>query len=170
MGRELRRAAGRANVAFQPRMQRHTKTRWKCRKIGRAPPSSGGSLAPGPMSTRRESFLQRVRAVAFLTLASGFLSFGTAGAAEEIQHLSITLPGGMPGLPVMGPIQQVSNGISVTWFGPAGYYQLLEKASVTATNWRPVGGLRLTNQAILNSNHASSFFQVLGPNASYGGS
>ncbi|HXJ61129.1 MAG TPA: multiheme c-type cytochrome [Verrucomicrobiae bacterium] len=114
--------------------------------------------------------LRAVRAVAFLTLTTGFLGVGTAGTAEEIQHLSITQPGGMPGLPVMGPIQQVSNGVSVTWFGPAGYYQLLEKTSMTTSTWRAVGGLRLTNQAILSSNHASSFFQVLGPTSSYAGS
>src|SRR5262249_56491755 len=107
-----------------------------------------------------------ILAVASLTMAAGFLGCGPAGAAEEIQHLSITVPGGMPGMPVMGPIQQISNGVSVTWFGPAGYYQLLEKTNMKAS-WRPVGGLRLTNQALLSSSHASSFFSVSGPTASY---
>ena len=77
---------------------------------------------------------RRVRAVTVLTVAAGFHGFGSLGTAEEIQHLSITVPGGMPGLPLMGPIQQVSNGVSVTWFGPAGYYQLFEKPSITATS------------------------------------
>jgi hypothetical protein len=108
--------------------------------------------------------------VRVVTVATGFLGSGLASVAEEIQHLSITVPGGMPGLPVMGPIQQVSNGVSVTWFGPAGYYQLFEKASVTASTWSAVGGLRLTNQAILNSSHAGSFFNVSGPTAKYAGS
>src|SRR6185369_16525588 len=88
-----------------------------------------------------------IRAGALLLAAMGFLGFGLAGMAEEIQHLSITQPGGMPGLFVMGPIQQISNRVSVTWFGPAGYYQLFEKPSLTASSWSPVGGLRLTNQA-----------------------
>jgi hypothetical protein len=112
----------------------------------------------------------KIRAVALLLVTTGFSGFGLAGTAEEIQHLSITLPGGMPGLPVMGPIQQVSNGVSVTWFGPAGYYQLLEKTNVTDSTWRPVGGLRLTNQAFLSSSHAGSFFSVSGPTARYAGS
>jgi hypothetical protein len=102
-------------------------------------------------------------------VVTSFFGFALAGATEEIQHLSITLPGGMPGLPVMGPIQQISNGVSVTWFGPAGYYQLFEKTNVTDTTWRAVGGLRLTNQAILSSSHAGSFFSVTGPTASYAG-
>ena len=115
------------------------------------------------------SFLRAVRTVTFLTVAAGFGGFGPGCMAEEIQHLSITLPGGMPGLPLMGPIQQVSNGVSVTWFGPAGYYQLFEKPSISATNWSPVGGLRLTNQAILSMSHTGSFFSVSGPAARYAG-
>ena len=99
--------------------------------------------------------LRRVRAVTVLTVAAGFHVFGSLGTAEEVQHLSITVPGGMPGLPVMGPIQQVSNGVSVTWFGPAGYYQLFEKTNMTDSTWRAVGGLRLTNQAILGSSQLS---------------
>jgi len=108
--------------------------------------------------------------VAFLMVAVGWLGFGTVGTAEEMQHLSITQPGGMPGMPVMGPIQQVSNGVSVTWFGPAGYYQLFEQVSMTDATWRTVGGLRLTNQAILSASHTGSFFRVSGPNARYAGS
>jgi len=123
------------------------------------------------MKLKRVTLLaRRVRAVTVLAVAAGFHGFGSLGTAEEIQHLSITVQGGMPGLPVMGPIQQVSNGVSVTWFGPAGYYQLFEKASITATNWSPVGGLRLTNQAILGSIHTGSFFSVLGPTSRYAGS
>jgi hypothetical protein len=113
---------------------------------------------------------QAVRIVTSLVAAAGILGFGPGSKAEEVQHLSITVPGGMPGLPLMGPIQQVSNGVSVTWFGPAGYYQLLEKPSMTATNWSPVGGLRLTNHAVLSLSHTGSFFSVLGPTARYAGS
>ena len=112
----------------------------------------------------------KFQAVTVLAMAIGIAGLSPAGAAEEIQHLSITLPGGMPGLPMMGPIQQISNGVSVTWFGPAGYYQLYEKTNMTVSTWRAVGGLRLTNQAILSSNHAGSFFRVSGPSASYAGS
>ena len=110
-----------------------------------------------------------VRIATLFTLAAGFFVFIFRGAAEEIQYLNITLPGGMPGTPTMGLIQQVSNGVSVTWFGPAGYYRLFEKTNMNAS-WLAVGGLRLTNQAILSSNHANSFFSVAGPDARYAGS
>src|SRR5262249_3687766 len=121
-------------------------------------------------SMRRLNKSCKFQAVAVFAMAIGIADLSPAGVAEEIQHLSITLPGGMPGQPVMGPIQQISNGVSVTWFGPAGYYQLYEKTNMTASTWRAVGGLRLTNQAILSSSHAGSFFRVSGPSASYAGS
>jgi hypothetical protein len=120
---------------------------------------------------KRAAFISfSIQGVTFLTLTTSFLAGWPGGMAEEIQHLSITQPGGLPGLPVMGPIQQVSNGVSVTWFGPAGYYQLYEKTNVTASTWRTVGGFRLTNQAILSANHAASMFRILGPAPSYAGS
>ncbi len=118
---------------------------------------------------RTKSVPRLVQSVIVLAAALLSLASGPATVADEMQHLSIRLPGGMPGLPTMGPIQAVSNGISVTWFGPAGYYQLLEKTNIGGV-WRKLGGLRLTNQAILSSNHAGSFFSVSGPNAKYAGS
>jgi hypothetical protein len=119
---------------------------------------------------RATSILFSAPAVIFVSLTATFLVFPPRGTAEEIQHLSITQPGGLPGSPVMGPIQQISNGVSVTWFGPAGYYQLYEKTNVTASTWRKVGGLRLTNQAILSPSHAASIFRISGPGPSYAGS
>jgi len=113
---------------------------------------------------------QPVQAIHLLALVTSLLGAAAPGAAEQIQHLSITVPGGMPGTPMMGPIQPVSNGVSVTWFGPAGYYQLFEKSNVTASTWHALGGLRLTNQAIVSSNYLGSFFSVSGPSASYAGS
>jgi Cytochrome c554 and c-prime len=110
----------------------------------------------------------RLKAFLWIAAAAYVSSPASPSAAEEIQHLSITSPGGMPGLPAMGSIQQISNGVSVTWFGPAGYYQLYERTNLTAA-WRTLGGLRLTNQAILSSSHAGSFFRVSGPNANYAG-
>jgi hypothetical protein len=119
---------------------------------------------------RRTNNSSRFPPVTVLAMAVGIAGLGPVGAAEEIQHLSITVPGGMPGWPMMGPIQQISNGVSVTWFGPAGYYQLFERTNLSASTWSKVGGLRLTNQAILSSNHAGAFFRVSGPSASYAGS
>jgi hypothetical protein len=118
---------------------------------------------------RRATFLSSGRIVALLLMATGSCGIGLAGAAEQIQHLSITQPGGMPGLPVLGGIQPVTNGVSVTWFGPAGYYQLFEKQAVPGSIWQPVGGLRLTNQAILSPSHLGSLFRVSGPGPQYAG-
>src|ERR1700683_3039743 len=60
-------------------------------------------------------------------------------SAQNVQHLSITQPGGMPGLPVVTGIAQVTNGIMVTWDGPSGYYQLFEKKDLRNSTWEAVG-------------------------------
>lgn len=158
-------------IALSP-MQRSNKPRRYSGKIGKVSASDSSSLGPACKSMRKRATLlpRLIRAITSLTVATSFPGFGPASTAEEMQHLSITVPGGMPGLPVMGPIQQITNSVSVTWFGPAGYYQLYEKSNVTASTWRAVGGLRLTNQAILSSSHAGSFFNVSGPSPSYAGS
>jgi hypothetical protein len=92
-----------------------------------------------------------------------------SAAAQGVQHLTITQPGGMPGLPVLTGIHPVTNGVSVTWFGPSGYYQLFQKLDLTHPNWQSVGGLRLTNQAIIPASHSSAFFRVSGPSPQYAG-
>ena len=117
------------------------------------------------------TFLQSL----FQILISYLVVYGLAGfvpgaMSDEVQHLGIPFPGGLPGLPVMGPVQPTSNGVSVTWFGPAGYYQLLQKTNLKALNWSPVGGLRLTNQAILGTTQSDCFYSVSGPSAVYASS
>ena len=39
----------------------------------------------------------------------------------------------MPGVPVMGAISKLTNGMQLVWDGPAGYYQVFQKSnSLTA--------------------------------------
>src|ERR1041384_5240713 len=61
------------------------------------------------------------------------------GRAQNVQHLTITQPGGMPGAPVMTGISPVTNGVVVTWDGPSGYYQLFRQQLVPGAAWQPVG-------------------------------
>ena len=56
-----------------------------------------------------------------------FLTFPLA--AQSVQHLTITQPGGMPGLPVMTGIERLTNGVHLTWTGPSGYYQVYQGAT-----------------------------------------
>src|ERR1043165_4211850 len=59
--------------------------------------------------------------------------------AQRVQHLSITQPGGIPGQPTLTGVVPTTNGVTVTWDGPSGYYQLFQKKSLTDTIWKPVG-------------------------------
>jgi hypothetical protein len=109
------------------------------------------------------------RASVLILMAAGYPRTSGAAEAPEVQHLTITQPGGFPGLPVITGIQQVTNGVRVTWFGPAGYYQLFQKLGLTNSNWQPVGGPNLTNQAFVTPSHAGALFRVSGPPPQYAG-
>src|ERR1700674_2324780 len=103
------------------------------------------------------------------TLAA-FLVLGSVSQAQNVQHLSITQPGGLPGLPVMTGIERSSNHWIVTWDGPPGYYQLLEKQSWRNSTWQAVGGrTNLARRASISTLSSNTFFKVLGPAPHYGG-
>ena len=42
----------------------------------------------------------------------------------------------------MTSIATTTNGVTITWDGPSGYYQLVKKASVTDAKWTKVGMAR----------------------------
>ena len=93
----------------------------------------------------------------------------TVAGAEEVQHLSITVPGGMPGWPVMTGIQRATNKAKLTWDGPSGYYQLYSRTNLANSAWQKFGAPNLnrtTNITLLSSN---AFFRVLGPSPQYAG-
>lgn len=102
------------------------------------------------------------------------VTLGAAAAvsarAQGVQHLSITHPGGIPGLPLMTGIQSGTNGVTITWDGPPGDYQVWHKTNLSSSAWSQVG--RPTNLARTATAPAAStagFFRVTGPSPVYAG-
>jgi hypothetical protein len=94
-----------------------------------------------------------------------------AANAQNVEHLGITQPGGMPGLPVVTGAARATNGMSVTWDGPSGYYQLFQKQHLTDSKWLAVGkATNLIRQATVKTTNTSEFFRVSGPSPKYAGS
>ena len=110
------------------------------------------------------------RASVSILAVAGFFLTSLSGWAQGVQHLSITQPGGMPGMPVMTGLQPSTNGITLTWDGPSGYYQVLHKIHLTDPKWIALGGQTNLNRTVtitaLNSN---DFFRVSGPGPQYAG-
>jgi len=106
----------------------------------------------------------------FILVIASFLMTKSHVSAQEVQHLSITVPGGMPGIPVMTGVSRAPNGVKVTWDGPSGYYQLYQKLGVTNQSWQKVGGPNLNRMANVTTPHANAFFRVSGPSSQYAGS
>src|SRR5262245_40573331 len=61
-----------------------------------------------------------------LCVLASFFCGALSVAAQNVQHLTITQPGGMPSRPVIMGIFRGSNSVTVTWDGPSGYYQLFQ--------------------------------------------
>ena len=120
------------------------------------------------MHSTRSLLITRV-----LPLGLAVASWGVPGGpvhAQSIQHLTITQPGGMPGLPVMTGVSRVTNGLSVTWDGPSGYYQLFQKHSLKDASWQALGTASLLRQATITPLSSNGFFRVSGPSPVYAGS
>jgi len=92
-----------------------------------------------------------------------------SASAQEVQHLTVTRPGGFPGLPVMCDIRPTTNGVAVTWDGPSGYYQLYQASGITNKVWQTVGSPSLTRNATITAIYSNAFFKVLGPSPRYAG-
>jgi Cytochrome c554 and c-prime len=103
------------------------------------------------------------------TLAA-LVAFNPASWAQSVPHLTVTQPGGFPGVPVMTGISIVTNGIMMTWDGPSGYYQLVKKASLKTKKRTTVGGRTLNWQETVAIVPGNAFFAVSGPSANYLGS
>jgi hypothetical protein len=106
------------------------------------------------------------RASLWLLAAVG-LPLAAVCSHAQVQHLSITQPGGMPGLPVVTGIHVTNNAVTVTWEGPSGYYQLFEKSSLNGT-WQALGkATNLTRTATVAEVASNAFFKVSGPAPQY---
>jgi Cytochrome c554 and c-prime len=143
--------------------------------VGRPMTAAGAIWHELPMQ-RHLRFMKTVQTllakrVSVLILAAfGFFLSGRSGDAQGVQHLSITQPGGMPGMPVMTGIQQTTNGITLTWDGPSGYYQLFHKPHLTDSSWLAVGPqTNLIRTATVTNAGDSDFFRVFGPSPAYAG-
>jgi hypothetical protein len=90
---------------------------------------------------------------------------------QSVQHLSITQAGGLPGQPLITGILPATNGVTVTWDGPSGYYQLQEKTSLTDPNWQALGPrTNLTRRQLVPGANSNALFRILGPAPHYAGS
>ena len=103
--------------------------------------------------------------------AAFFIAAGPQGGGQDVQHLSITQPGGLPGQSVMTGIQRATNGVSLTWDGPSGYYQVFQKPGLAGSNWEAVGkATNLVRQETIPAPAGNTFFRVSGPAPQYAGS
>ncbi len=92
------------------------------------------------------------------------------GSGQEVQHLSLTQAGGLPGWPVMTGIQRAGNGVSLTWDGPSGYYQVFQHSGLKGSKWEAVGkAANLVRQATIAPLYSNTFFRVSGPSPIYAG-
>ena len=103
-----------------------------------------------------------VKRASVLFLATAFAIVpGRQGRGQDVQHLSITVPGGMPGLAVFMGTQQASNGVTVTWDGPSGYYQLFAKFGQAGSKWEAVGkATNLLRRVTLGPSYSNAMFKV----------
>jgi hypothetical protein len=101
---------------------------------------------------------------------TALLTISTLAGAEDVQHLSITQPGGMPGWPVMTGIEHTNNVAKLTWDGPSGYYQLYSRPNLVGSAWQKFGSPNLNRATNITTLQSNLFFRVSGPSPQYAGS
>ena len=76
----------------------------------------------------------------------------------------------MPGLPVLGGIEQLTNGVRVSWDGASGYYQVFQKSNNLTAPWVALGKANnLARNAVITTLYSNAFFRVSGPAPRYAG-
>lgn len=76
----------------------------------------------------------------------------------------------MPGLPILTGISPATNGLVLTWDGPSGYYQVLQKTNLNDPKWVGLGkATNLLRTATINPHAAHTFYRVSGPAPRYTG-
>ncbi len=107
----------------------------------------------------------------FVLLLAGVGCWTQPAAAQPVQHLATTQPGGMPGMPVMGGIFQLTNGVQISWDGPSGYYQVFQKSNSLTAPWVALGkATNFSRAATITKLYSNAFFRVSGPAPKYAGS
>src|SRR5260221_178828 len=106
-----------------------------------------------------------------LLIFTAFLLRPHSVFGQSLQHLNSPQLGGMPGQPVLTGVVPWTNGVGVTWDGPAGYYQLFEKSTLTDPTWWAVGPrTNRSRRAWVAGAGASALFLLRGPGPQYVGS
>jgi hypothetical protein len=130
--------------------------------------ATGNFAAPSANGLFRRFAAGPVAAL-WLTAANVFMAASPA-AAQSPPHLTILQPGGMPGLPVLAAISQATNDVTLTWAGPAGYYQVFQKTNLTDPKWLAVGkATNFLGTATIPLRAGRGFFRVSGPSPHYAG-
>ena len=112
--------------------------------------------------------LSSVNIVAVILALGGLWVCQWPAAAQQVPPLTITQPGGYPGLPVITNIRQVTNGFQLTWCGPSGYYQVLQKSNSLTAKWLGLGkATNLACTATITKLYSNAFFSVSGPAPHY---
>ena len=76
--------------------------------------------------------------------------------AQAVDHLTVTQPGGMPGLPVITGIESGSNGVTIKWDGPPGYYRVYRKQDMANGSWQQVGSPAAARSATITALHSNA--------------
>jgi len=112
----------------------------------------------------------RAKTLLFDLLAGLLAAACFAANAQNVQHLGHPEPGGMPGLPVVTGVARTTNGVSITWDGPPGRYQLFQKQEIMDSKWEAVGkATNLVRHATVKTTSRSAIFRVSGPSPQYAG-
>jgi len=99
-----------------------------------------------------------------LVLTAGILFVTSSLIGQTVQHLGTTQPGGMPGVPVLGGIERLTNGVRITWDGPSGYYELYQKSNSLSAPWVALGkATNLARNAVITTLYSNAFFRVSVP-------
>ncbi|HLP77432.1 MAG TPA: cytochrome c family protein, partial [Candidatus Paceibacterota bacterium] len=112
----------------------------------------------------------RIHRIALGLIASlVFLAAPSARCADNSQHLNVTVPGGMPGWPMITGVERATNGMTITWDGPVGYYRIYQCKNFKGGSWTQVGGAYLSREATIATTSSNAFFRVSGPSPRYAG-
>lgn len=111
------------------------------------------------------------RARAWLLAMGVVLGLGVSAVGQNVQHLSEAFAGGMPGLPVITSVEPTTNGYSITWDGPPGYYRLWERSTAPGSKLLALGkATNLVRHATVVTRATNIEFSVTGPSPVYAGS
>ncbi len=112
----------------------------------------------------------RIHRIMFVLIATSVLLANHPELrADGVPHLNITVPGGMPGWPVITGVDRATNGMTITWDGPSGYYRIFQSKNLNGTSWTQLGNPYLTRQATITTLSSNAFFRVSGPSPRYAG-